>query len=102
KNSINGVEFLRLGKVADISGVQHELRRRRKSVNLVHRRFQCTCNVRIGRLIEAHVAVADLYEAEFAESLFSAQLRQPAEAVRFKHAAAHYAEGPGTCPCHAL
>jgi len=58
------VEFLGLGKIVDVAGVQEELGLFGKSVDLVHDSFQGTDYVGIGRLIESHVAVADLYKAK--------------------------------------
>src|SRR6266496_111127 len=71
---IDRIEFFRFGKMADVAGVQHEFRCRRQSIDFVHRGLQRAGHVGIGGLIESHVAVADLYEAQLAGELSFVQI----------------------------
>ena len=103
QNLIHCVELLWLRQVADISRMQQELRRPRKPIDFVHCGFQRSRHVRVGRLVESHVAVADLHEAQFARSRSrSFQLRKPAQAVRLQYAALHHAKRARARPRHAL
>src|SRR5437879_7643248 len=89
--------------MADVSGVQQELGLHRESIDFVHCGLQGGDHVGISRLVESHVAVADLYEAEF--SNFAGLHRRAAmrpKGVRFQHASLHYTEGAGASPGHAL
>src|SRR5581483_6433861 len=88
--------------MADVAGVQDEAWLSGQSVDLVLRRLQRGHNIRIGCLVEAHVAVTDLDKAQLAFGLLLAQFSKPAEAVRLEHAALHHAKGPGAGPSHAL
>src|SRR5207245_6522210 len=65
-----------------ISRVQHEFRCARQGVDLVHRCFQGPRDVRIGWLVESHVAVADLYKAQFSLGPCGVQVGKTAQAVR--------------------
>src|SRR5882762_9089675 len=47
QNLIDGIELFRFRKVADVPRMQHEFRRRRQSVDFVHRGFQCTHDIRL-------------------------------------------------------
>src|SRR5580692_1466768 len=70
-------------------------------VDLVDRRLQSSGDIRVGRLVEADVAVADLHECEvraFARTSISG-LR---ECPRDRNATAHRPDQACTCPCHAL
>ena len=53
--------------MTDVPSVQKEFGLLGKSIDLIHGSFQCGDHVRIGRLVETHVAVADLYEAELSQ-----------------------------------
>src|SRR5690242_6269029 len=59
---VDGIELFRRGEVGDVSGMKNELGGFGEGVNLVHSSFQRRYYIWIRRLIEAHVAVADLYE----------------------------------------
>src|SRR5207248_723129 len=103
---LDGVEFFRLRKVADVAGVQKKFRSDGEAIDLVHSGLQSPRDVRIGRFIKAHVAVADLGEAQFASYFLGhlprVQLRQAAHAVGAQHAAADHAKSAGAGPGHAL
>src|SRR5438874_13757984 len=88
--------------MTDVAGVQKELGRNRQSVNLVHGGLQRSGNVWIRGLVEAHVAVADLREAQFASHFLGVQRRQAAETIGTKDAAADHAEGSRASPGHAF
>ena len=61
---VYGIEFLGFGEVADITGVKEKFRERRQRIDFIDCRLQRSHHVRIGGLVEAHVAVADLHEAQ--------------------------------------
>ena len=50
--------------MTDVAGVQNEFRRFGEGINLVHCSLQRRDHIRIGGLIEAHMAVADLDKAQ--------------------------------------
>src|ERR1700685_1524246 len=54
--------------MADVAGVQQEVWRRRQRVDFIYGCLESSHNIRIGRLVEAHVAVADLNKAEVSTS----------------------------------
>ena len=58
------VEFLGLGEMGDVAGVQHEGGLGRQRLDLANRLFQRGARVRIGGLGEADMAVGDLHEGE--------------------------------------
>src|SRR5262249_18733 len=60
------VEFFRLGKVAQVAGVQDEIRRIWQRIDLRNRFLQCPDDVLVRLLVKADVAVADLDETEVA------------------------------------
>src|ERR1700747_67999 len=88
--------------MADVAGVQHEFWSCRQRVDLVHRDSQSCSNVRICGLVESHVAVADLHEAQFTHCVLGTQLWHPAQGVRFQYASLNYAKRASTNPSHAL
>src|SRR5258708_29901428 len=88
--------------MADVPGVEHELGRRRQGIDLVDSRFKGGSHVRIGRLVEPHVAVADLNEAEVSLGLLFSDLGKTAEAIRLHDSAVDHAQGPRAGPSHAL
>jgi hypothetical protein len=58
------IELRRLRRLRDVAGVQQQIRRRRKRVDLADRELQCSRDVLIRRLVESNMAVADLNKAE--------------------------------------
>ncbi len=102
QNLIDGVEFFGFRKMTDVAGMQHELWRFAQTIDLLHGRFQRPGNIGISGLVESHVAVADLHEAEFASRFAGANLSQPAQAVRLQDSPFHHAERSGASPCHAF
>src|SRR5258708_2894040 len=88
--------------MADVPGVEHEFGRRRQGIDLVDSRLKGGSHVRIGRLVEPHVAVADLNEAEVSLRLFFSDLGKTAEAIRLHDSAVDHAQGPRAGPGHAL
>ena len=95
------VEFRRARKMGDVAGVDHEARSRRQRADLVDRLLQRAEGVRIGRLVEANMTVADLQEGEGG----GARLRGfcIAEQIeRFRHAARNSPEHAGAGPDHAF
>src|SRR5260370_15534292 len=61
---VKRIEFTRLRELTQITGVNDEIRRVRHRVDFVDCRLQSSGNVRVGRLVKADVAVADLNKAE--------------------------------------
>src|ERR1017187_3318081 len=62
-------EFRGLGHVAEIARVDDELGRLGQRIDLVHGGLQRSHHVRIGRLVEPDMAVADLHESHLALGL---------------------------------
>src|SRR5262245_23661927 len=81
QNLLHVVELFGSRQVADVAGVQQELWRRRERIDLVHRSLQRARYVRIRRLVESHVAIADLREAQLAFHLRGIKLRNSAQAI---------------------
>src|SRR5690348_5886155 len=102
KNLIDGVKFLRFRQMADVACVQNEYRGDGQPVDFFNGRLQRGGDVGIRGLVEAHVAIADLHEAEISGGFLSADARKVAEAVRIQHAAFDYAESAGAGPSHAF
>jgi hypothetical protein len=57
-------EFLRLGQMTDIAGVNHQRRPLRESIDVRNGTTQATDDVRVGFLMETDVRVTDLDEGE--------------------------------------
>src|SRR5580658_3604445 len=66
ENPFRAVELSGLGRMTYIAGVDDELRRLRKSVDLIDRCLQRTSDICVSRLVETDVAVADLDEVQIA------------------------------------
>src|ERR1700678_1651691 len=85
--------------MADIARVQQEFGRRRQSIDFVHSRPERAGNVRIRRLVESHMAVADLHETQLSSHLLRVKFTATAHAERLQYAALHHAQcarsGPG-------
>ena len=75
QNLLHLVELSRFRQMRDVAGVQHELGRNGQRVDLRDRGLQRSNHVGIRGLVEAHVAVADLHEAEFALSVLVCERR---------------------------
>src|SRR5215471_8981082 len=100
---IDRIKLFWFREMADIAGMQHELGGCSQTVNFVHRRLQCPRDIRIGRFIESHVAVADLYEAQLTRSrCLVSRLGHLTKAIGLKYTALHDAESPSPRPCHAF
>src|SRR5580704_17679676 len=98
---VQRIEFTRLRKLAQITGMNDEVRCVGHGVDLVDRRPQSRGEIRIGRLAKTDVAVADLDKAEvraFA-GIIAAAL---GECPRYRDATAHGPDQPGARPSHAL
>src|SRR3984957_2312190 len=92
-----GIELRRLGKMRYIAGMDHECRLLRQLANVIQRLLQGRRHVRIGRLVEAKMTVADLHEREFVACGLRA-----ADQARAWHAGRHSPDHGGACPSHAL
>src|SRR5208337_380622 len=88
--------------MADVTGVQHEGGRDWQRIDFVHRRLQCAHHVRVRRLVEPHVAVADLDETEFAFIFMAPHKGETAQAVGAEYAAFDHAKGARPRPRHTL
>src|SRR5580698_9835743 len=98
---VERIEFTWLRELAQITGVDDEIRRVRHRIDLVDRRLQSSGDVRIRRFVKADVTVADLHKTEvpaFAGTfavIFG-------ECPRHWYAAAHGPDQACTGPCHAF
>src|SRR5208282_436571 len=101
QNLIDGIELFGSGEVADVARVQQKLGLAGQSVDLVHRRLQGRNYIRIGGLIESHVAVADLYKAEVS-ALAAVVIHAFGKGTRHWNATTHGPDQSGACPGHAL
>src|ERR1700741_3614911 len=89
--------------MANVARVQNKLRLFRESINLVHRGLQGRNHVWIRRLIEAHVAVADLHEAQLTHFVgLHLRTHVRGESTRRQYSAFNYAKRTGSGPGHAL
>ena len=89
--------------MADVAGMQDEFRLLGKSIDLIYRGLQCCDHVGIGRLIEPHVAVADLHKTElphFVGLRFRSHVK--GERSRSQHTAFNHAECSCARPSHAF
>src|SRR5207342_1612654 len=96
---IRRVEFLRLGELRDITGVQHKRGALGQRIELVDRLTQRCRDVLVRLLREADVAVADLGE-EDALSLGVREEWQTAHREGLWNTARHSPDGCGSRPRH--
>ena len=61
-DAIGIVEFVRLGEMGDVAGMDHKGRLHRQRLDLADGFLERAERVGIGRLVEADMAVADLQE----------------------------------------
>jgi hypothetical protein len=85
--------------MAYVTGVDHERRFCRQSADLVDRLLERAYHIRIGRLVEADMAVANLHEGKPPSFLPE---RLPDKAERFWDAAFDRPEDAGSSPDHAF
>ena len=71
------VELVRFGKMGDIAGMNHEGRLGRHRLHLGNGLAQRAERIRVSRLAEADMAVADLQEGEPADSAAKASPSRP-------------------------
>src|SRR5882762_1464229 len=99
----HSVELFRLGQMADIAGMKQEFGRLLQRIDLVYRRLKRSRNIRVRRLVESHVAIANLYKTKLAGRYRRlVEIGKLAQAIRLQHAALHYAQRASAGPCHAL
>ncbi len=98
---VDVVKLLRFRQVADVSGVEHELGSNRQRVDLVHGGLERGRHVRIRRLVEPHVAVADLDEAQVTVGM-ALQVERIAQTVGLQDPTLNHAQSSGASPRHAL
>ena len=91
------VEFVRLRRMADVAGMDHERRLVRHRHDLVDRRAERDARIRVGGLGEADVAVGDLDEGKAAFRCF-----RRADQARSGHAAGDRPNDAGSGPEHAF
>src|SRR5580692_10668549 len=87
--------------MADVAGVQQEVWLVRQPIDLAHCRLQGHDHVWISRLVESHVAIADLHEAEITRFV-SVPNCVLGEGPRNRDAAAQSPNQASACPCHTL
>ena len=83
----------------DVAGVDHERWLGRHRLDLVDGLFQRADRIRIGRFVEADMAVADLQERHAG---MVRGLRRPHQPHRARHAARNGPEYARACPGHAF
>src|SRR5579864_8841418 len=88
--------------MADITGVDHEVRTRRQRIDLIHRCFEGADHIRVRRFIESHVAITDLYKGEFSLGVIWTDACKVTEAVRVQDSALNNTKCPGARPGHAF
>src|SRR6202030_3492244 len=91
------VEFVRLGRVADVAGMDHERRLVGHRYDLIDRYVERSARVRIGGLGEADMAVGHLDEGKAALRRF-----RRADQTRSGHAAGDRPDDAGSGPQHAF
>jgi len=97
-----GVIKLRFERqVADVTGMDHESGFLRQRDDLVHGLLKRAERIGIGRLVEAHMAVADLQERQ-ALNVLRLRLRLAHDAQRVRHAAGNGPKHAGADPGHAF
>src|SRR5581483_5151806 len=92
------VELRRFGIVAEVTGMNQELRLIRQRIDLVHGRLEGRNHIRIGWLVEADVSVADLNEVELSPSV----LFVLAECPGAQNTATHGPDDSRAGPSHAF
>jgi len=95
---VQSVVFARLRRVTQVACMNNEVGLLRQCVDFVYGRLQRAHDVRVSRLVETHVSVADLDEVEFSLS----GLRLLAESPRTQDAAANRPDNACSGPSHAL
>src|SRR6185437_13633615 len=98
---VHGVELGGLGLMAQVAGVDDEIRLLRQSIDAVHGSLQGRHDIGVGRLVETHVAVADLDEVQSRST--SLAVLAAFEEVRGGNSFG--GDGPqqsGAGPCHAF
>src|SRR5579862_5290963 len=96
------VELRRFREMSEVAGMQNERRGRRQCIHFGNRFTQGGGHVRIGRLIETDMAIADLNEAEVALEVTHVVLHDIAQREGLQNPAFHHAERPGARPGHTL
>src|ERR1700675_5065073 len=91
---VQRVEFTRLRELTQITGVNDEIRFVGHRVDLVDCRLQSSGDVRVGRLVKADVAVADLHKAEVS-ALVGTSISGLGESFRHWNATAKGPDQPG-------
>src|SRR5580658_1252673 len=95
---IHTVELSGFRLMREVAGVNEKLRLRWKRVDFVDRGLHRTGNVRIGRLVKADVAVADLDKREVVFRWF----RVGSEQFRSGYASSDRPDDTGSSPGHTL
>jgi hypothetical protein len=91
------VELVRFGKMGDIAGMNHEGRLGRHRLHLGNGLAQRAERIRVSRLAEADMAVADLQEGEARRFRGQSVAKQ---AQGFRHTARQRPQHPGPRPDH--
>src|SRR6202790_5281784 len=98
---VKRIEFTRLRELTQIAGVNDEIWVMGHRVDLVDGRLQSSGDVRVGRLVETDVTVADLDKAKVGAFAFARILAVAfGECPRYRDATAHGPDQPGLRPRH--
>src|ERR1700758_3951105 len=96
---VEGVEFTRLGELAEIARVNEKVRFVRHCIDLVDRRLQSGGDIRVCRLAKADMAVANLDKGEV-NTLTGTLAAALGECPRHWNTATQCPHQSGTRPCH--
>src|SRR6476659_6929895 len=88
--------------MGEVTRVQNEFWRVRQGIDLVDRGPQRGNHIRIRRLVEPHVTVADLYKAELSRAMHLPGAHLCSQSSRLQNSAFHDAERAGARPRHAF
>jgi hypothetical protein len=88
--------------MSEVAGVEHEGWGCGQSVDFCHRHLQGRDDIRIRRLVESDMAVADLDKTQLTLQGIGVVTVQVAEREGFQYPAFEYTKGSGTSPSHAF
>src|SRR5579872_887406 len=99
QNLCQSVEFGGLRAVREIARVDEKIRGRGACANPVQSRLERCGDVCVGRLVEANMAVADLYKAKVC---LTGGVPRASEGTRHGHSSHETPNHSGARPCHAF
>jgi hypothetical protein len=103
-DKLRRIKFRGLSILADVAGVQQQIRRKPKPVDLIQRQFLGPGHILVGRFVEADVAIADLHKTEPGSTMgrrLAGRFGSSCEELRCGYAARHCPKQARACPRHA-